>query len=268
MFANLDRLRRYAEAGLVDPESPRAALIGYPKVDCLVDGSLDRDGILSRLNLDGRTPTVLYAPTWSPHSSLNTSGEEIVRALARLGVNVVVKLHDRSLDLTKRGGGGIDWRERFERLCQDHRVHLAEGADASPYLYIADLLITDHSSVGFEFMLLDRPIVVMDAPDLLRLGRVNPQKAALLREAAHLVQDTSALSATVLAALANPGQHSVRRKAISSELFYRPGGATTRAVQCIYQLLGLPMLMPVPVVSHDSAPTVPVASFEMGTRQT
>ena len=267
MFANLDRLKRYAEAGLVDPESPRAALVGYPKVDCLVDGSLDRRQILARLGIDGRAPTVLYAPTWSPHSSLNTAGEDIVRALAQLDVNVVVKLHDRSLDLTERGAGGIDWRKRFERLCQDHRITLAEGADASPYLYIADLLVTDHSSVGFEFMLLDRPIVVMDAPDLLRHGRVNRQKAALLRDAAYLVQNPSSLSATVLAALANPGQHSVRRKAISSELFYRPGGATARAVQCIYQLLGLPMLLPVPAATHGST-TVPLASFEMGARQT
>ena len=44
MFPNHDRLMRYAEAGLVDPDSPTAALIGYPKVDCLVDGSLNRVG--------------------------------------------------------------------------------------------------------------------------------------------------------------------------------------------------------------------------------
>jgi hypothetical protein len=42
MFPNRDRLGHYAEAGLVDPDSAVAALIGYPKVDCLVDGSLDR----------------------------------------------------------------------------------------------------------------------------------------------------------------------------------------------------------------------------------
>lgn len=269
MFANLDRLKRYAEAGLVDPESPRAALIGYPKVDCLVDGSLDRRQILSRLGLDARRPTVLYAPTWSPHSSLNTSGDAIVHALAQLDVNVIVKLHDRSLDLTERGAGGVDWRAHFEGLCQDHRIHLAEGSDASPYLYIADLLVTDHSSVGFEFMLLDRPIVVMDAPTLLRHGRINPQKAMLLRSAAHVVQGTEALSATVLAALANPSQHSVRRTAISSELFYRPGGATARAVQCIYQLLGLPMLLPVaPAPPGPGSTGVPLALFEMGARHT
>jgi GT2 family glycosyltransferase len=268
MFANLDRLRRYADAGLVDPESPQAALVGYPKADCLVDGSLDRRQIMSSLGLKVQIPTVLYAPTWSPHSSLNTSGEDIIRALAGLGVNVIVKLHDRSLDLTERGCGGVDWRQRFERLCRDDRIHLADGSDASPYLYSADLLVTDHSSVGFEFMLLDRPIIVMDAPELLRHGRINPQKAALLRSASHVVRHSKELTAAVVAAFDDPGQHSARRRAISSELFYRPGEATTRAVQCIYQVLGLPMRVSAPAPPLDStAHPVPLASFEMGARQ-
>src|SRR5204863_9404359 len=52
MFPNRDRLLRYAQAGLVDADSERAALIGYPKVDCLVDGSLDRMAIQRSLGLD------------------------------------------------------------------------------------------------------------------------------------------------------------------------------------------------------------------------
>ena len=31
MFPNRDRLQRYAEAGLIDGDSPQAALIGYPR---------------------------------------------------------------------------------------------------------------------------------------------------------------------------------------------------------------------------------------------
>ena len=82
MFPNRDRLKRYADAGLVDPDSPAAALIGYPKVDCLVDGSLDRTRIQHELGLDPAAPTLIYAPTWSPYSSLNASGEAIIASLA------------------------------------------------------------------------------------------------------------------------------------------------------------------------------------------
>jgi glycosyltransferase involved in cell wall biosynthesis len=256
LFANHDRLKRYADAGLVDPESPRAALVGYPKVDCLVDGSLDRRDILASLGLHANTPTVLYAPTWSPHSSLNATGEAIIKSAARLGVNVIVKLHDRSLDGTTRGSGGVDWRTQLVKLCREHGVHLAEGSDASPYLFAADLLITDHSSVGFEFMLLDRPIVVIDCPGLLQHGRINPQKAALLRSAAQIVHTTDDVGRAVRAGLAAPSHLSARRRAISNELFYRPGTAAVRAAHCLYDLLSLPVLAPALAAQADHPVTM------------
>jgi glycosyltransferase involved in cell wall biosynthesis len=267
LFANRDRLNRYAEAGLVDPESPRAALVGYPKVDCLVDGSLDRARLMSAFGLDGRKPTVLYAPTWSPQSSLNHCGEQIIERLAHLGVNVVVKLHDRSLDRGDRGSGGVDWRRRLTQLGQKAAVHLAEGPDACPYLYVADVLVTDHSSVGFEFMLLDRPIVIVETPDLLRHSRVNPHKAALLRSAALVIDRVEALEPAITAALADPAAHGAVRRAIAQELFYRPGSATARAVNCLYQLLSLPVLAPTPAVVSDAAP-VGIRPLEVGARHT
>jgi GT2 family glycosyltransferase len=268
MFANLDRLHRYAEAGLVDPDSPRAALIGYPKTDCLVDGSLDRAAIMDSLGLDRQKPTVLYAPTWSPHSSLNLMGEAILKALAHLDVNVLVKLHDRSLAPSDRGSGGIDWRARITQLDRKQVVHLAEGSDASPYLFVADLLVTDHSSIGFEFTLLDRPLVVVHSPNLLRHARVNPEKAALLQSAAHVIHSAETVAETVAYALANPSVRSPERQRVANELFYRPGTATARAVECVYQLLGLSVRAVDPAVSDSEAISVQMRPFGIGARRT
>lgn len=240
LFPNRDRLCRYARAGLVGADTARAALIGYPKVDCLVDGSLDRHGIERELGLDPRAPTVLYAPTWSPYSSLNAIGEPLIKALVRLGVNVVVKLHDRSFDRNLRASGGIDWRRALDRLARDYPVRVAERSDASPYMFAADLLVTDHSSVGFEFMLLDRPIVVADCPELIEKAHINPEKVALLRSAADVAPDVAGLSAAVRDALASPDRHGATRRAIAADLFYCAGTATDRAVRCLYDLLALP----------------------------
>jgi CDP-glycerol glycerophosphotransferase len=107
-------------------------------------------------------------------------------------------------------------------------------------MFAADAMVTDHSSVGFEFMLLDRPIVVIDCPRLLEHARINRQKADLLRSAADVVGRAEDLERTVSAALASPDRHSDRRKAIASDLFYFAGSATSRAVACIYDLLSLP----------------------------
>jgi hypothetical protein len=239
LFPNRDRLTRYEHAGLVDPGSSRGALVGYPKVDCLVDGSLDRSAIARTLGLDPSKPTVLYAPTWSPYSSLNAMGDDIIQALGRMDVNVIVKLHDRSYDAAARAGGR-DWRGQLAEVCRTSRVHLAQDADASPYLYVADALVTDHSSVGFEFMLLDRPIVVVDCPELLTKARVTPEKIAQLRGASEVVSSAAEVPGAIERALSDPSRRSAERRAVAGALFHDAGGATARAVQSIYDLLALP----------------------------
>jgi len=239
LFPNRDRLERYAQAGLIDQDGPEAALIGYPKVDCLVDGTLDRRAIQQSLGLDPDVPTVLYAPTWSPHSSLNAFGSAVIEALPRLGLNLIVKLHDRSYEPTERGSGGADWRARLQELSSDSRVHVARNPNASPYLFVADALITDHSSIGFEFMLLDRPVVVIDCPGLIEKARVSADKVRLLRSSADVVAGADELVRAVTRALEHPSRLSERRRAVAGDLFYEPGGATSRAVRCIYDVLQL-----------------------------
>lgn len=241
-FPNRDRLERYAAAGLTDSRGPRAALIGFPKADCLVDGSFDRAAIQRELGLEPSRPTVLYAPTWSPYSSLNLMGDAIVDALSRLDVNVVVKLHDRSYDGTERGSGGVDWKRRIEewrRKPAGRRVRVVTNPDVSPSLFAADLLVTDHSSVGFEFMLLDRPIIVVDCPELIQKARISSDKVGLLRSAADVVADSDAIGPAVQRALDSPQVHCADRRRIARDLFHDPGRATARAVQSIYDLLEL-----------------------------
>jgi len=239
MFPNEDRRDRYAAAGLVDGASPRAALVGYPKVDCLVDGSLNRPAIERAIGLNPNRATVLYAPTWSPYSSLHTSGKAILHALSGLDVNVVVKLHDRSYDNAARASGGVDWHKELEPFCRERGIHLATQPDASPYLFAADALVTDHSSVGFEFMLVDRPLVIVDCPELIEKARVNPQKVALMRSAADVVRDPSSAAEAVRHALNRPSTYTAQRRAIAAQLFFGAGAATSRAVQCFYTLLAL-----------------------------
>jgi hypothetical protein len=257
MFANEDRMRRYIDAGVIEPDGSRGQLIGYPKVDCLVDGSLDRCQIQQSLGLDPARPTVLYAPTWSVFSSVNSIGGELPAALSALGVNVLVKLHDRSFDARSRRPGSIDWRAQFASLCAAANAHAVTDGDISRYLAAADLLITDHSSAGFEFMLLDRPIVVINCPELIASARVAPDKVSLLHNASAVVPaDTRAIAGAVSAGLAYPMDRSAERRQTAARMFHRPGSATARAVDCIYDLLELPARAaePAAAASHVSSP--------------
>jgi hypothetical protein len=235
-FINRDRMQRYLYAAIVTPA--QAVLLGYPKLDRLANGGWDAARIRAQAGLLDDRPTVLYAPTYSTASSLHLAGEAIVSSLAASGFNVLVKLHDRSLDADPRYTGGIDWRARMGALEQPGRVRFVEGADASPWLVAADLMVTDHSSIGFEYFVLDRPLIVFDAPDLAREARINPEKIALLRSAASVVSSADDLVQAAHAELADPARLSSVRKRVASELFHRPGTATERAVTLALGLLG------------------------------
>ena len=237
-FINRDRMTRYLEAGIVTPAQAR--LVGYPKLDRLASGAIDGAAVRAALGLDPSRPTILYAPTYSPASSLHLAGEALVAALADAGLNVVVKLHDRSLDRDRRYSGGVDWRARMQALERPGQVRYVEEPDASPSLAAADLMVTDHSSIGFEFLTLDRPLVVFDAPDLAATARINPEKIALLRSAAAVVDDVAGLVAAVRSELTAPGRLSPRRRQVAAEVFHGAGHATRRAVALVEELLGLP----------------------------
>jgi hypothetical protein len=180
------------------------------------------------------------------------AGESIIASLVRLGGNVIVKLHDRSYDLAARASGGIDWRRRIERVCREFGAHVAQGFDASPYLFAADALVTDHSSVGFEYLLLDRPLVIVDCPELLVKARVSRDKVAKLRSVAEVI-GASDTGAAVQRALADPGRHSALRRTIADEMFYGAGHAAARAAECIYGALTLSHQVDVPALASDAS---------------
>ena len=261
-FINRRRMGNFVDAGAIDGDSPAARLVGYPKLDCLVDGSLDRDSILCELGVDPAKQTVLYAPTWSPHSSLNAMGERLVTLLCQAGYAVIVKLHDRSRDPEYVHSGGIDWAARLAPILRAAGGHLAIGSDASPYLAAADALITDHSSVGFEYLLLDRPVIRIDMPGLIEATRVNREYVALLAEASTTVNSANEAVRAVEQSFSSPLQQSISRKAVAAELFYRPGTATRRAVLELYDLLELEPFEHVAALARDvrwdSAPPLKV----------
>jgi CDP-glycerol glycerophosphotransferase len=238
-FVNDDRMRRYVDAGVVRRDA--AVLVGYPKVDALVNGRYDAAAIHAKLQLEMHRPTAIYAPTWSPASSLNLAGEAIVRSLIDSGFNAIVKLHDRSLDPTQpKFSGGVDWRARFTRMQLPGRMAFVEAPDSSPLLAASDVMVTDHSSIGFEFCLLDRPLIVFDAPDLARVARVNPDKMALLRGAARVVATAAEVGPVALDELDHRDRLAHARHALDRQMFHEPGTATERALTMVYQLLDLP----------------------------
>jgi hypothetical protein len=230
-------MRAFQENGLLRPGDPRCVPIGFPKVDRLVDGSLDRRAILRRLGFSGRRPVVLYAPTGQRRNSLEIGlGEEVMRRLAATGrYDLIVKLHDHPRDRS------VDWVARM-RGHRSARIRLLPDYDIVPYLYAADLLITDASSVSSEYSLLNRPMVFLDVPELLAAARAKGGALDLEtwgRKGGVTVRWPDEAVDAVAWSLAHPRRGSAVRRAMARDLFYNPGRATDVAVGWIRDRLGL-----------------------------
>lgn len=188
---------------------------GYPQMDPLF-----RADPPPALPLDPREPTLLYAPTWNLGlSSAEMLGErliELVRAQAP-GLNVIIKPHPVIGDWRPR------WMACWARLAAAHRgVHLVEDAHANvvPYLSASDVLVSDASSVIFEFLALDRPIVLITNPR----HRADPAWLGddivwRWRDLGQEVFDVGELPAAVASALRDPGARGERRRAYARILF-------------------------------------------------
>jgi hypothetical protein len=228
-------MRRFQQGGFFQSNDRRAVETGFPKTDRLLNGTLDREQILREQGLSGDRPVVLYAPTGLRQNSLETMGEEVIRRLSATGLyDLLVKPHDHPKNK-------IDWFERLAPL-EDEHTRLVRDLDVVPSLFVADLLISDASSVANEYALLDRPIVFLDVPALLEAASGDRSSLDLDtwgRKGGEVVGDSASAVAAVAAGLREPRCRSAARAGIVSDLFYNPGSATDAAVEWVRAETGL-----------------------------
>jgi CDP-glycerol glycerophosphotransferase (TagB/SpsB family) len=240
--------KRFMETWGLAEEDARFEMIGMPKVDPLVNGSLNGEEIKRGLGIDNHLPTVIYAPTRPSitSSSLQMVGEQIINTIADMEVNFLIKLHDRAYKQWRRKSE--DWRQKLARF-KRASVRVIEDYDIIPYLLISDLLVSDISSVINEFCLLDRPIVLYDVPRLIRFHKRKELQRGLKtsdleewgRDVGVIVNDIDGLRKAIQHGLEHPEERSEIRRAFAQRFFYKPGTATDRAIKKIHQLLNLPL---------------------------
>ncbi|QBE48648.1 CDP-glycerol glycerophosphotransferase family protein [Leucobacter triazinivorans] len=132
-------------------------MVGSPRLDALVrDGETLRSHIRERLGVDQGDRLVLVAPTWrggvSDHEFDASTLVEQLEALASIeGVKIVYRAHRLTEQLVR----GIE-------LPADS---VPADIDTNDLLAAVDHLVTDYSSIQFDFMVTRRPITLY-IPDL------------------------------------------------------------------------------------------------------
>ena len=230
----------YLRKGLVRPDGSKVLITGFAKADPMVSGTLDRDALLRRLEVDPSRPTILFAPTGEKDNALESKGEKIIRLIAGHGAwNLLIKPHDHAKN-------EIDW---FKRLApfEKGNVRLVREPDVVPYLHAADLLVTDASSVAVEYTLMDRPVIFIDVPKLFK--RVAKRATALDLETygrrfGTIVGRSSQVVAAIEDALANPDREREIRHKMVKHIFHRPGDAAERVTGVVRYAAGLEKGLP------------------------
>jgi len=104
---------------------------------------------------DNGPQKVLYAPTFSP--SL-TSAEKYMSPLKSLCANRNIELHVKFHDLMNK-----QIVAQYKKLASQHdNMIISEEANILPLMKQCDLMISDTSSVVYEFLLLDKPVITLE----------------------------------------------------------------------------------------------------------
>jgi len=220
--------RAFASTGIIADDDPRACEIGFMKTDRLLNGELDSRKTLSSHGMSGDRPVIIYAPTGQKHNSLETMGEEVIKRIAATNeFDLIIKPHDHPKNL-------INWTEQLSPMMNKHTV-LSTNPDVIELLQAADVLITDASSVSNEFSLLNRPMIFLDVPKLIK--KASSKEGAMVdlntwgRQCGSVVETPDQIINTVEHAMADPNEHEDIRKAMASDLFFNPGRATEAAFE-------------------------------------
>jgi CDP-glycerol glycerophosphotransferase len=152
---------------------------GYPRNDVLGRPELAAD-VRARLGVDDARRIVLYAPTWREDRASMVDHLDVAAFAQALGPDHVLLVR----------GHSSTW--------EHGRDHAAPGLidvtgypDVSDLLLVSDVLVTDYSSVMFDWVSTGRPIVFF-VPDLPRYrGELRGFYADLLSEAPGPVVETA-----------------------------------------------------------------------------
>ena len=141
--------------------SHQVKVTGYARTDALVNSEYEKQEILGVLGLpEGYRKIILFAPTWhhgkQAHSNI---------PFEMTPVGFFTRLHD----LAQRHNWLIIFRahlnsddNKTQSFPNIRFIPLSEYPDTEALLFVSDVLVSDWSSIVFDFLVLRRPTVFID----------------------------------------------------------------------------------------------------------
>lgn len=140
---------------------------GWPKIDYILNYPAEH--IRRELNLPENRKVILYAPTFSTKHESASSLTDIIPKIMKDDEYWIFKFHELM---------DPDVIQAYRALDQLKALVLTD-AEITPYLHASDVMISDTSSVVYEFMVLDKPIITFRT-------QARPDKGIDIKEADEL----------------------------------------------------------------------------------
>lgn len=120
---------------------------GWPKIDYILN--YPAENIRKDLNIPENKKIILYAPTFSTRHESASSLTDVIPQIMRDDEFWIFKFHELM------DPGVI----KDYKTLDNSKVLVLVDAEITPYLHASNIMISDTSSVIYEFMVLDKPII-------------------------------------------------------------------------------------------------------------
>ncbi|MCX8158634.1 MAG: CDP-glycerol glycerophosphotransferase family protein [Candidatus Diapherotrites archaeon] len=149
------------------PSLPKLVEIGFLKGDKLLREQLSfsKEDFIKQKGYFNKK-TVLFAPTWGQFSAVHAWMHHIIKIGSSMDINLLIKLHPLMLRKETKWHtvGGNCIKMLWEVSKKFKNISVITEENIYNYLLFADILITDASSVGLEFILLGKPTIFLPCP--------------------------------------------------------------------------------------------------------
>ena len=191
---------------------------GWPKLDPVYKNewgfSDQKDQLIKQCKLIPELPVILYAPTFPPKYTSAPDLLDSINKLKNCKYNWIIKFHslmDQSI------------RERYKKL-ESNNFRVVDELNILPFMAGSDIMITDTSSVAYEFLHFNRPLITYQA-----IAR---------RDKGINIQDPSELSPAIERSLNDPNEFSHNRESCLQDIHpYFDGHSSNRMLKVIETIL-------------------------------
>lgn len=153
-------LHKIKDVGITIAEE-RLIKIGYPKFDEYLDSKLNKDQYLEYLGIvDKSRKNILYAPTWKwGDGTLRRFGKKFCKEISR-DYNLIIRPHfqDRSYIIKLKLWAKLNG---LKHVYFSNPAKIIKNNTMNDFA-ISDLLISDTSSINYEYLITCKPIIIVD----------------------------------------------------------------------------------------------------------